>query len=132
MNTEYILESSKSAKSNSREKHIYGDKLVFVKDVLPYGFNLDYVIETIENIVPRAFVENVDAIYIGKFNDFNKDNDPYGEHDFGSIKINQPVNEGNYYFKIDYYQNKDMDFGAENHLLGSCYRAITIMHSSEY
>jgi|TARA_R100000008_G_scaffold86882_1_gene82401 hypothetical protein len=99
MNTEYILESSKSAKSNSREKHIYGDKLVFVKDVLPYGFNLDYVIETIENIVPRAFVENVDAIYIGKFNDFNKDK---------SLPFNAKYKDGALYITNEQDNENDM------------------------
>ena len=74
-----------------------------------------------------------DILYqITKFNNFNKDNDPYGEHDFGAIEINKPINEGSYYFKIDYFENNSMDYGAENHLLGPCYRAITIMHSSEY
>ena len=33
------------------------------------------------------------------FNRFEKDNDPYGEHDFGSIKLV----ERTFFWKIDYY-----------------------------
>lgn len=37
--------------------------------------------------------------YIKQFNNFTKENDPYGEHDFGSIKFQNNV----YFWKIDYY-----------------------------
>jgi len=73
----YISESAERAKRNSREKHIHGDKLVYIKDQLPYGFNLDYVLETIENLIPRSFFENIDSIYVGKFKDFENDNLPF-------------------------------------------------------
>jgi hypothetical protein len=63
----YISESAEKAKKNSREKHIYGDKLVYIKDQLPFGFDLDYVLETIENLIPRNFFENIDTIYVGEF-----------------------------------------------------------------
>ena len=63
----YISKSATAVKKNSREKYIYGDKLVFVKDQLPFGFDLDYVLETIENLLPRNFFENIDTIYVGKF-----------------------------------------------------------------
>jgi len=71
INNEYIVKSSKKAKNNSRERHIYGNKLVFVKDQLPYGFDLDYVIQTVENLIPKKIVNNIDAMYIGKFKDFD-------------------------------------------------------------
>jgi len=63
----YISESAERAKKNSREKHIYGDKLVYIKDQLPYGFDLNYVLETIEKLIPRTFFSNIDSIYVGKF-----------------------------------------------------------------
>ncbi len=73
----YISESAEKAKKNSREKYIYGDKLVYIKDQLPYGFDLDYVLETIENLIPRNFFENIDTIYIGKFKDFENGDLPF-------------------------------------------------------
>jgi hypothetical protein len=36
---------------------------------------------------------------VQSFNDFIGDNDPYGEHDFGSFKLKGQ----RYFFKIDYY-----------------------------
>ena len=43
------------------------------------------------------------------FDDFNADNDPHREHDFGSFEL-----EGEKLFwKIDYYEQK-ADFGSED------------------
>ncbi|MDD2487457.1 MAG: DUF3768 domain-containing protein [Candidatus Gracilibacteria bacterium] len=62
------------------------------------------------------------------YTDFRKGNDPYGEHDFGSLKIG-----GNQiYWKIDYYDT-DYNFGSEDasnaKITG---RLLTIMNSNEY
>ena len=73
----YISESAERAKKNSREKYIYGDKLVFIKDQLPYGFDLEYVLETIESLVPRVFFDNIDSIYVGSFKDFQDGDLPF-------------------------------------------------------
>jgi len=73
----YISESAERAKKNSREKYIYGNKLVYIKDQLPYGFDLDYVLKTIENLIPRSFFENIDSIYVGSFKDFENGNLPF-------------------------------------------------------
>ena len=46
---------------------------------------------------------------VRNFNDFNEDNDPYGEHDFGSFDF-----KGNkIFFKIDYY-DLNYEFMSEN------------------
>ena len=63
----YIAESAEKAKKNSREKYIYGDKLIFIKDQLPYGFDLEYILETTESLIPRTFFHNIDSIYIGNW-----------------------------------------------------------------
>jgi len=73
----YIAESAEKAKKNSREKHIYGDKLVFIKDQLPYGFDLEYVLETTESLIPRTFFDNIDSIYIGNFKDLQGGDLPF-------------------------------------------------------
>ncbi|WGR93650.1 DUF3768 domain-containing protein [Bradyrhizobium sp. ISRA443] len=36
---------------------------------------------------------------VRKFDNFTRDNDPHGEHDFGSIDLHSQ----RYFFKIDYY-----------------------------
>jgi uncharacterized protein DUF3768 len=46
---------------------------------------------------------------VQSFSNFTKDNDPHGEHDFGTFKIEGET----YFFKIDYYA-LDMDGGSED------------------
>lgn len=65
---------------------------------------------------------------IQKFDTFTEDNDPYGEHDFGSIDI-----EGDRYFwKIDYF-DLDLDYGSPDPSNPEVTRRImNVMHTSEY
>lgn len=62
------------------------------------------------------------------FDDFNEENDPYGEHDFAAL----PIGDYKAYFKIDYY-NADMSGGSEDPAdLCMTTRVMTIMYSHEY
>jgi hypothetical protein len=65
---------------------------------------------------------------VQSFNSFTADNDPYGEHDFGSFEI-----EGEKFFwKIDCY-DKTLEFGSPDPtdpLVTT--RVLTIMLASEY
>jgi len=73
-------------------------------------------------------IRNLEGL-LGKvrvFNDFNEGNDPYGEHDFGSLRWeNDKV-----FWKIDYY-DQNMEYGAEP-LNPECKRAMTVMLAEEY
>jgi hypothetical protein len=62
------------------------------------------------------------------FDAFTADNDPHGEHDFGSFEI-----DGHKIFwKIDYYDSA-MEFGSEDPADPSkTTRVLTIMLASEY
>ena len=62
------------------------------------------------------------------FSDFNGDNDPWGEHDFGAADVvGQKV-----FFKFDYY-TPDLTAGSENPANeGVTHRVLTIMLSNEY
>ena len=63
---------------------------------------------------------------VENFNSFNEDNDPYGEHDFGSLRF-----EGKKIFwKIDYY-DQDLKFRCDP-LDSACRRTLTIMLAEEY
>jgi|10_taG_2_1085330.scaffolds.fasta_scaffold00823_8 hypothetical protein len=73
----YISESAEQAKKNSREKYIYGNKLVYIKDQLPFGFDLEYVLSTIESLIPTSLFENIDSIYVGSFKDFENGDLPF-------------------------------------------------------
>jgi Protein of unknown function (DUF3768) len=65
---------------------------------------------------------------VRSFDKFTNDNDPYGEHDFGSIEL-----EGvTYFFKHDYYA-LDMDGGSEDPANpAKTTRVLTIMRADEY
>jgi Protein of unknown function (DUF3768) len=65
---------------------------------------------------------------ISNFNSFSKDNDPYDEHDFGSIE----QDDGKVFWKIDYY-----DLSIENHSEDAAdesktIRVMTVMLAEEY
>jgi hypothetical protein len=65
---------------------------------------------------------------IRDFADFTEDNDPYGEHDFGSIE-----HDGHKLFwKFDYYDHQ-LEHGSENpdDPAQSC-RVLTVMLAEEY
>jgi Protein of unknown function (DUF3768) len=61
------------------------------------------------------------------FDDFNEDNDPYNEHDFGAFE-----HEGERIFwKIDYY-GPDMMHGSEDPSNPRTVRVLKIMLADEY
>lgn len=65
---------------------------------------------------------------VQSFSDFNADNDPHREHDFGEIEL-----EGErYFFKLDYY-DLDCRFGSEDPSDPKrTTRVLTIVRASEY
>jgi hypothetical protein len=78
-----------------------------------------------------ALPSDVQAMAVRKvatFNDFNKDNDPYGEHDFGSFAL-----AGHKFFwKIDYY-DKRMEYGSPDPANPDVtMRVLTIMLAEDY
>ena len=68
---------------------------------------------------------------IGKvmtFSEFTSDNDPHGEHDFGSFELA----ERKFFFKIDYYDPR-LEFGSDDPAdPAKTTRVLTIMLAEEY
>jgi len=64
------------------------------------------------------------AVY--SYKRFTEDNDPYGEHDFGSFKIHGHK----IFWKIDYY-DQQLKYGNDP-LDPNCRRVVTIMLAEEY
>lgn len=63
---------------------------------------------------------------IRRYNGFNEDNDPYGEHDFGKLTWeNQTI-----FWKIDYYDPSFEMWCDPLHT--ECERVLTVMLASEY
>lgn len=65
---------------------------------------------------------------VSSFDNFTPDNDPYGEHDFGSVNV-----AGQHLFwKIDYY-DPSLCYGSEDPAdLAVTRRVLTVMLASEY
>jgi hypothetical protein len=65
---------------------------------------------------------------IQRFDAFEADNDPYAEHDFGSVEVlSQTV-----FWKIDYY-DETLSGGAEDPADATrCARVLTVMLADEY
>ncbi len=59
---------------------------------------------------------------VRSFSSFNEDNDPHGEHDFGSFDVSGTT----YFFKLDYY-DANYEFFEEDGR-----RVLTIMMADEY
>jgi Protein of unknown function (DUF3768) len=84
--------------------------------------------EGISSLSPK----DIDAVLqlVSKFDNFSEDNDPYGEHDFGSFKHNGKT----IYFKIDYYAaDSNLSWGSNDPSDPKVTeRVLTIMFSHEY
>lgn len=61
-------------------------------------------------------------ILFRNFSSFNFENDPYSEHDFISVELNENI----FFLKIDYYDEFFQFFKIDGH------RVISIMYSHEY
>jgi hypothetical protein len=65
---------------------------------------------------------------VRRFDEFTRDNDPHGEHDFGSFELAGQT----YFFKLDYYA-PDMEGGSEDPAdPEKTTRVLTIMRADEY
>jgi hypothetical protein len=74
-----------------------------------------------------AFVDTVFTA-VRTFNDFTPDNDPHGEHEFGSFTVGSE----RLFWKIDYY-DVTLEAGSPDPADGTVtHRVLTIMLASEY
>ena len=65
---------------------------------------------------------------VARFDSFDEDNDPYGEHDFGALEV-----EGErLFFKIDYYDQSLSAHSSDPSDETVTKRVLTIMLAGEY
>lgn len=74
----------------------------------------------VANLSPEYQSKVIEAVQ--KFDEFNQDNDPHQEHDFGKVVVNGT----DYFFKFDYYDDKYEFFKEDGN------RVLTIMRADEY
>ena len=65
---------------------------------------------------------------VRRFDEFTQDNDPYGEHDFGSIDIGGC----RYFWKIEYYDPALTCGSSDASDAATTARVMTIMRADEY
>ena len=74
-----------------------------------------------------VFIVEVNAA-VNAFKDFDEDNDPYGQHDFGCVTIRGEK----VFWKIDYY-DRDRKYGSQDPADPTkTHRVLTIMFAHEY
>jgi len=104
------------------------NKVAFLNDGLRRTFSRGKVVMTAAvAALPEQKLAQV-LSRVRSFDEFTTDNDPYGEHDFGSFELDGE----RFFFKCDYY-NKDMTAGSEDP--GDpeqTTRALTIGFMSDY
>jgi hypothetical protein len=75
-----------------------------------------------------AMVKAAALVKIAECNEFAIDDDPYGEHDFGSFELCSRK----FFWKIDYY-DANCEFGSEDPAdPAKTTRVLTLMLASEY
>ncbi|MFV0410759.1 MAG: DUF3768 domain-containing protein [Paracoccus sp. (in: a-proteobacteria)] len=67
-------------------------------------------------------------LMVAAYDNFTPDNDPYGEHDFGSFELDGQK----LYFKIDYYDLDERMHSPDPSDPDVTCRVLTVMLASEY
>jgi len=104
------------------------NKIAFLNDGLRRTFARGKVLMT-EGVaaLPEGTLAQI-LERVRHFDEFTVDNDPRGEHDFGSFELAGV----SYFFKIDYYA-RDMEGGSEDPSdPEQTTRVLTIMRADEY
>ncbi|HEU4966428.1 MAG TPA: DUF3768 domain-containing protein [Candidatus Saccharimonadales bacterium] len=84
-----------------------------------YGFMVTNGVRTLEGV--HKLIE-----LIRQYDTFTEENDPYGEHDSGSLVWhNEKI-----FWKIDYY-DRELKYGSDP-WSPTCQRILTVMLASEY
>lgn len=66
---------------------------------------------------------------VANHTEFDASNDPHSEHDFGKVELPAVPK---CFWKIDYYDSKACQYGADDPASPTTYRIIVIMFASEY
>ena len=100
------------ALNDQLRKHHRGGRIVITRGIQALGADA---------------ILNIDQA-IAAFDAFTDDNDPYGEHDFGSVTVDDQA----IFFKIDYYDESLTYHSPDPTDPSVTKRVITIMLAEEY
>ena len=119
---------SKALRTPAQQTREYRTKVAALNDAFRQSFEGGRVFMTAGIInLPRDVQAKV-LRNVTTYADFDEDNDPWGEHDFGSFKLSGQT----FFWKISYY-DKDMQYGSEDPANpAQTTRVLTIMLAEEY
>ncbi len=103
-------------------------KIAFLNDAFRKSFSGGKVMMTAGVDALPDMVKCAALHEVATFNGFNEDNDPHGEHDFGSFELCSRK----FFWKIDYFDER-CECGSENPSDPTkTTRVLTLMLASEY
>ena len=117
LNKETDTDRTRRLNDEMRERMLTGDVEVYGRVVMTRG------------VVERggAFV-GMAGKAVAEFDDFSEDNDPHGEHDFGSFEVTGEK----LFWKIDYFDLELRFHSPDKSNIVVTERVLTIMLASEY
>tara|TARA_R110000851_G_scaffold2600_3_gene10568 strand:+ start:2813 stop:3490 length:678 start_codon:yes stop_codon:yes gene_type:complete len=94
MRIDYIKKSAVKALKERKEKFLFNNILVFLKDDLPETVDIEVVLKKIEETIPTHFFYLIDAIYIGHFDIFDQ-NQTNAAYKDGAIYVSNAQHDVN-------------------------------------
>lgn len=106
----------------------YRAKMTQLNDAFRQSFEGGRVFQTAGVATLPSDVQAIVLRKVATYSDFDEDNDPWGEHDFGAFD----VGGHKFFWKIDYY-DANMEYGSEDPAdPAKTTRVLTIMLAEEY
>lgn len=104
------------------------NKIALLNDAFRKTFSGGKVLMTASVDALPTMVKAAALLQVARFDDFSEDNDPHGEHDFGSFELCNRK----FFWKIDYYDTS-CEFGSEDPTdPNRTTRVLTLMLAEDY
>ena len=123
-------QAGREAHCESEEPAVGGNrkKIAELNDAFRETFRGGEVLLTASVAALPSMVKAQALLQVSSFNSFTRDNDPHGEHDFGSFEQGGQK----FFWKIDYY-DQELQYGSPDPSKPELTtRALTIMFAHEY
>lgn len=104
------------------------ERIRLLNDMLREGYPTGEVMITRAVKALPQFARDILLLAIQHYSDFDSANDPYGEHDFGSLEFDGHV----WFWKIDYYCLDHERHSPDPSDPDVTRRVLTIMRADEY
>ena len=119
---------SKACRKPEQHTAEYRAKVTALNDAFRQNFQGGRVFLTASVVKLPADVQNAALYRVATFSEFDEDNDPWSEHDFGSFELASHT----FFWKIDYY-DREMKYGSDDPAhIEKTTRVLTLMLAEDY